>query len=62
MAKRYEVQFNIMYLREYWVNVKNCEDSHTVPFSLSADLNTLLVQYSGSSAELRTVCLHCWNV
>jgi len=42
MAKGYEVQFNIM----YWVNVKNCEGSHTVPSSVSADLNTLLGQCS----------------
>jgi len=58
MAKRYEVQFNIMYVRQYWVNVKKCEDFHTVPFSVSADLNTLLGQCSDSSAELRTFCRH----
>jgi hypothetical protein len=62
MAKRSLVQFSIMYGRQYWVNVKNCDDSHRVPFSVCADLNTLLGQCSGSCAELRNVARHCQNI
>jgi hypothetical protein len=45
MAKKCEVQFTIMCVRQYWVNVTNCESSHKVPFPVSADL---LVNSSGS--------------
>ena len=57
-----DVKFSFMFIRQYSVYFKNFEHSHTVTFSVSADLNTLRGQCSDSSTELRTVCRHCWNV